>query len=138
MTLAPSRPQKSQRHWAESMAKLTAKVFPPKPAAERLTSFNAFDLMSMELDPVCYVVPGYIAEGRTILAGASKLGKSWLVLQAAMAVARGSTCLGGQCDQGDVLYPCTQGQSSAPKGAPAHAEPIGRYSASYNASVPSV
>jgi len=95
---------------AQSMAKLTADLFPPKkpaapaPEPERLTSFNARDLMTMEFDPVRYVVPGYIAEGCTILAGASKLGKSWLVLQAALAVARGSTCLGGQCSQGDVLY----------------------------------
>lgn len=76
----------------------------PTPEPERLTSFNARDLMTMEFDPVRYVVPGYIAEGCTILAGASKLGKSWLVLQAALAVARGSTCLGGTCSQGDVLY----------------------------------
>lgn len=76
----------------------------PAPAAPRLTSFNARDLMSMEFDPVRYIVPGYIAEGCTILAGAAKLGKSWLVLQMATAVARGSKCLGGTCDQGDVLY----------------------------------
>jgi len=74
------------------------------PTQERLTSFNAADLMGMEFPPVRYIVPGYIAEGCTILAGASKIGKSWLVLQAAVAVANGSTCLGGQCDQGDVLY----------------------------------
>jgi len=94
---------------AQSMAKLTAELAAkksqtPAPEPERLTSFNALDLMSMEFEPVRYVVPGYIAEGCTILAGASKLGKSWLVLQAALAVARGSTCLGGQCSQGDVLY----------------------------------
>lgn len=75
-----------------------------EPAQDRLTSFNARDLMQMEFEPVRYVVPGYIAEGCTILAGAPKLGKSWLVLQAAVAVARGGTCLGGQCEQGDVLY----------------------------------
>ncbi|MGB3044601.1 MAG: AAA family ATPase [Xanthobacteraceae bacterium] len=68
------------------------------------TGFNARELMSMEFPPIHYVVPGYIAEGCTILAGASKLGKSWLVLQAATAVAMGGTCLGGQCEQGDVLY----------------------------------
>jgi len=77
----------------------------PRQAANdnRPTSFNARDLMAMEFEPVRYVVPGYIAEGCTILAGAPKLGKSWLVLQAAMAVARGGYCLGGTCEQGDVL-----------------------------------
>lgn len=74
------------------------------PAQDRLTSFTAADLMRMEFPPIRYVWPGYVAEGCTIVAGASKLGKSWLVLQGALAVACGSTFLGGKCEQGDVLY----------------------------------
>lgn len=76
----------------------------PQPESSRQTGFNARDLMSMEFAPVRYVVPGYIAEGCTIMAGASKLGKSWLALQMGTAVATGGTCLGGTCEQGDVLY----------------------------------
>lgn len=56
-------------------------------------------------EPIRYVVPGYIAEGCTLLAGRPKLGKSWMVLEFGHAVASGGTCLGGiQCEQGDVLY----------------------------------
>lgn len=62
-------------------------------------------LLNMEFQPVRYVVPRYVAEGATILAGRPKLGKSWLALEMAIAVATGGTCLGGvECEQGDVLY----------------------------------
>ena len=73
---------------------------PVKPAI-----FSAAELRRREFDPIRYVVPGYIAEGCTLLAGRPKLGKSWLVLEAGLAVARGGDCLGGiACEQGDVLY----------------------------------
>jgi hypothetical protein len=59
----------------------------------------------MTFDPIRYVVPGYIAEGATILAGRPKLGKSWLCLESGLAVASGNTCLGGiLCEQGSVLF----------------------------------
>lgn len=66
---------------------------------------TAADLRRMSFPPVQYIVPGYIAEGCTLLAGRPKLGKSWLVLEAGLAVAGGGDCLGGiTCEQGDVLY----------------------------------
>lgn len=66
---------------------------------------NAASLFAMEFPPIKYVVPGYVAEGMTLLAGRPKLGKSWLVLEMALAVASGGICLGGvECEQGDVLY----------------------------------
>jgi DNA-binding transcriptional ArsR family regulator len=43
-------------------------------------------------------------EGLTILAGAPKLGKSWLLLATAVAVSTGGEVLGQQCETGDVLY----------------------------------
>ncbi|WP_054527850.1 AAA family ATPase [Citromicrobium sp. WPS32] len=66
---------------------------------------SAAALAMMEFPAIKYVVPGYIAEGLTILAGKPKIGKSWLVLETAIAVAESGTCLGGiECEQGDVLY----------------------------------
>src|SRR5262249_35276143 len=41
---------------------------------------SAIIISSMEFKPMKYVVPGYIAEGATLLAGKPKLGKSWLCL----------------------------------------------------------
>ena len=61
--------------------------------------------MTKELPPIRYVVPGIIAEGLTLLAGKSKIGKSWLILGTAIAVATGGYALGSiKVDEGDVLY----------------------------------
>lgn len=70
----------------------------------RLGIFSAFDLGRTEFPAIKFIVPGYLPEGATILAGRPKLGKSWLALDLALAVARGSKCLGVDCEQGDVLY----------------------------------
>ncbi|MDT2004558.1 AAA family ATPase [Rhodococcus opacus] len=51
-------------------------------------------LDAQEFPPLRWVVYGVIAEGLTILAGAPKLGKSWLALSLALAVAAGEKALG--------------------------------------------
>lgn len=51
-------------------------------------------LDAQEFPPLRWVVYGVIAEGLTILAGAPKLGKSWLALHLALAVASGGTAFG--------------------------------------------
>lgn len=69
----------------------------------RPTSTTA--LMAMEFPPIRWIVPGYVAEGLSILAGRQKLGKTWLALDWASAVASGGLAMGSiQCEQGDVLY----------------------------------
>ena len=68
-------------------------------------SLTAEVLMDMKFEPVKYVIPGIIVEGLTLLAGKPKVGKSWLLLHAAIAVARGGFTLGDiHCAEGDVLY----------------------------------
>jgi hypothetical protein len=55
--------------------------------------------------PINYVVPRFIVQGCTLLGGKPKIGKSWLCLDAGVAVARGGHCWGGiKCPEGDVLY----------------------------------
>jgi hypothetical protein len=62
-------------------------------------------LQPMAFEPIKYVVPGVIVEGLTLLAGKPKIGKSWLLLHAGIAVARGGFTLGDiHCIEGDVLY----------------------------------
>src|SRR5215210_415680 len=76
-----------------------------KKRAKAPTISSAADLRRKEFDPIRYVVPGFIAEGCTLLAGRPKLGKSWLMLDVGLAVAAGRICLGDtRCEQGDVLY----------------------------------
>lgn len=73
-------------------------------AAGRLPIFSAFDLGRTEFPPIRFIVPGFVPEGCTILAGRPKLGKSWLALDMALAVTKGGECLGVTCDPGAVLY----------------------------------
>lgn len=62
-------------------------------------------LQAMMFTPIKYVVPEIFVEGLTLLAGKPKVGKSWLLLHAAIAVARGGFTLGDlHCIEGDVLY----------------------------------
>ena len=67
---------------------------------------NASDLKDMKFAPIRYVIPGYIAEGCSLMAGAPKLGKSWMVMDMAIAKATGGTCLGSvqTPEAEDVLY----------------------------------
>lgn len=52
-----------------------------------------------------WAVPGLFPEGLTLLVGAPKLGKSWLALGVALAVASGGYALGRvEVAAGDVLY----------------------------------
>ena len=74
------------------------------PAASALPIFSAFELGRTEFPAIEFILPGYVPEGATILAGRPKLGKSWLALDLALAVSRGTSCLGTACDQGNVLY----------------------------------
>lgn len=64
---------------------------------------SAADLMRKTFAPVQYVVPKYVAEGCTLLAGRPKIGKSWLTEDMALAVAAGGEVLGEKVEQGDVL-----------------------------------
>lgn len=78
---------------------------PAPPPVSLSASFSAADLQSMQFEPIKYVVPGcHIVEGLTILASKPKLGKSWLMLQAAIAVSLGEVIFEARCEPGDVLY----------------------------------
>src|SRR5690606_35946020 len=103
----------------ESMAKLTARLFPPKAAAtlkappevandnKRPAGFlrtRTDALMQTVFAPIKWVIPGYVPEGLTLLAGKQKLGKTWMAIDWAAAVAMGGRTMGIDCEQGDVLY----------------------------------
>lgn len=76
---------------------------PPEPQRRR-TSWNAAELMATEFPPPRWAVPGLVPEGLSFLAGAPKLGKSWLALNLAVAVASGGVALGRiPVEAGDVL-----------------------------------
>lgn len=71
----------------------------------RQSSYTADELWDAQFPPMSWIVPGYITPGLTLLAGAPKLGKSWLALDICNAVASGGSTLGNRnCQQGSVLY----------------------------------
>jgi RecA-family ATPase len=62
-------------------------------------------IMDTIFEPLRWTIPGYVPEGLTLLAGRQKLGKTWLAIDFAIAVAIGGLALGSiECEQGDVLY----------------------------------
>lgn len=69
------------------------------------TSFTAVELLGTDFPEQLWAVPGVIAEGLNLLVGAPKLGKSWLALNIAIAIAAGGRALGKvPVEQGEVLY----------------------------------
>lgn len=66
---------------------------------------SAAALMAAHYPDIRYVVNGYIAEGLTLLAGAPKIGKSWMAMGIGIAVASGALAFETvPVVQGDVLY----------------------------------
>ncbi len=80
----------------EARAQLEARV----PTLQRAEA-----LLRQDLPPTLWVVPDLLPEGLTLLAAKPKLGKSWLALGLALAVASGGTALGKlPVEAGAVLY----------------------------------
>jgi hypothetical protein len=82
----------------------------PEEARARLESlapmfYTAKDLMTQTFEETRWIVPDLLPEGLTLLAAKPKLGKSWLALGLALAVAAGTPALGDvPVEQGNVLY----------------------------------
>lgn len=71
----------------------------------RRASYTATELMTMTFPPMRWAVPNVVPEGLTVLVSPPKVGKSWLMLALAIAVASGGTALGKvPVLEGDVLY----------------------------------
>ncbi len=74
---------------------------------ERITELdavNANELMDMEFQPTGWLIEKLLGKGVYILAGASKIGKSWLVLWLADRVSKGEPVWDFKTQQSGVLY----------------------------------
>ena len=69
-----------------------------------LTTIAAKDLMTKDFPPLVELIEGVLAPGLYILAGAPKIGKSWLVLQIAHHISTGTPLWNRKVMQHDVLY----------------------------------
>ena len=70
----------------------------------KLNTIDGETLMNRPLQPLNFVVDTLIAQGPHILAGSSKVGKSWLALWLAVTVAKGEPVWGMRVKQGTTLY----------------------------------
>ena len=78
---------------------------PPTPLSEVSERPNPGDLLSgirtgdwldaEQFAPLRYAIPGLLPEGLSVLAGAPKVGKSWLVLDWLLSLAAGGIAVGG-------------------------------------------
>ena len=69
------------------------------------TAWTADELMAMEFPEPRWAVPGILAEGVNLLAGPPKVGKSWLSLGLALAIAAGGKAFDTiPVEPGPVLY----------------------------------
>jgi DNA-binding transcriptional ArsR family regulator len=77
------------------------KTTPVKPPCMKAESAAA--LMQMDFPALKWIVKRHLPEGCSLLLGKPKIGKSWLALDIALAVAEGGECLGKDVREGDVL-----------------------------------
>lgn len=75
---------------------------------EKLKTVDADTLMTTPLPAIRYVVDQLLPQGLHILAGAPKVGKSWLALWLCLCVSKGDTVWGFSAEQSSVLYLCLE------------------------------
>ena len=75
---------------------------------DELKTVNCEQLMTTPLKPIEFCVDGMISTGLFILAGAPKIGKSWLALDVALSIAKGEKVLGRETKCGTALYLCLE------------------------------
>lgn len=93
-------------HTAQELKELITATPPVgETKAPEVATITATDLLRMSLPPVRFLVPGILPEGLALLVGRPKVGKSWLCLDLAIAVAGGGMALGKiQVEAREVLY----------------------------------
>lgn len=74
----------------------------------KFNTINCEELMTEPLKPIEFVVDNLITQGLFILAGAPKIGKSWLALDICLSVAKGELVLNAKTSQGTALYLCLE------------------------------
>ena len=75
---------------------------------KKFDSKSCEEIMTTVYEPIEFVVDNMIPQGLYILAGAPKVGKSWLSLDICMSIAKGEKVLGQETSKGTVLYLCLE------------------------------
>ena len=75
---------------------------------KKLITRSCEEIMTTVYKPIEFVIDGLLAQGLYILAGAPKVGKSWLALDMCLSIAKGESVLGQKTLQGTALYLCLE------------------------------
>ena len=75
---------------------------------QKLKTVDADTLLTTPMEKTVFIVDGLIPQGVTLLCGASKVGKSWLMLYLGLQVAQGLPVWGSATSACDVLYLCLE------------------------------
>ena len=75
---------------------------------KEMITYSGEELMQMELPPVRFVVKDFLSQGLNILAGQAKVGKSWMMLDLCIKVAKGEKFFGFDTEKSTVLYLCLE------------------------------
>ena len=70
----------------------------------KLKTVDAETLLSTPMSKTMFIVDGLISQGVNVISGASKIGKSWLMLWLGLQVAQGNSIWWLPTLQCDVLY----------------------------------
>ncbi len=70
----------------------------------RLQVISASDLQRADLPPVKFIITDILPEGTSLLSAASKIGKSWMMLDLGLSVAAGRPFMGHPTNKTGVLY----------------------------------
>ena len=71
---------------------------------KELKMYSSEYIMNTPMKPIEYCVDGLISQGLFILAGAPKVGKSWLALDMCLSIAKGEKVLGKATSCGHAVY----------------------------------
>lgn len=74
----------------------------------KFISIDGETLMSTPLQPIQFAISTLLPQGLSILAGAPKVGKSWLALQICLAVAKGENLWDLPAAKSSALYLCLE------------------------------
>ena len=75
---------------------------------QQLQTIDADTLLSTTLPPTRFIIDRLLPQGLHILAGAPKVGKSWLALWLCLQVAQGTSVWDFPTHRGTVLYLCLE------------------------------
>ena len=73
-----------------------------------LQAIDGATLMGLHLEPTRFCVDTLLPQGVCFLGGASKIGKSWMVLDWCVRIAKGEPVLGQATHGGTTLYLCLE------------------------------